>query len=165
MKLTKCENGHFYDGDKFPACPYCDPALQGESGIVQAGTAAQAATPAAAEGPVAGWLMAVAGPGRGRDLRIGEGRNYLGLSDEGAPQTLSADAPLSVRIAIVSYDPKDVSFTLLPGSASELCYRNGAQLLTPQPLAAGDTVAFGKVKMQFVPFCGGFLPRGWHDGQ
>ena len=70
-----------------------------------------------------------------------------------------------MRIAIVSYDPKDVSFTLLPGSASELCYRNGAQLLTPQPLAAGDTVAFGKVKMQFVPFCGSFLPRGWHDGQ
>lgn len=90
MKLTKCENGHFYDGDKFPACPYCDPALQGESGIVQAGTAAPAATPAAAEGPVAGWLVAVAGPGRGRDLRIGEGRNYLGLSAEGAPQTLSA---------------------------------------------------------------------------
>ena len=76
MKLTKCENGHFYDGDKFPACPYCDPALQGESGIVQAGTAAPAATPAAAEGPVAGWLVAVAGPGCGRDLRIGEGRNY-----------------------------------------------------------------------------------------
>ena len=152
-------------GTNSPPAPTVTRPCRVRAALCKAGTAAPAATPAAAEGPVAGWLVAVAGPGRGRDLRIGEGRNYLGLSAEGAPQTLSADAPLSVRIAIVSYDPKDVSFTLLPGSASELCYRNGAQLLTPQPLAAGDTVAFGKVKMQFVPFCGGFLPRGWHDGQ
>lgn len=167
MKLTKCENGHFYDGDKFPACPYCDPALQGEHGILQAGqtAAAPAAPAAAAEGPVAGWLVVVEGPGRGADLRIGEGRNYLGLSGTGAPQTLSADAPLSVRIAIVSYDPQDASFTLLPGSANELCYHNGAQLLAPQPLAAGDAVAFGTADLRFVPFCGSFLPRGWRDGQ
>lgn len=23
MNLTKCANGHFYDGDKFPSCPHC----------------------------------------------------------------------------------------------------------------------------------------------
>ena len=27
MKLTKCENGHFYDSDKYPECPYCNADL------------------------------------------------------------------------------------------------------------------------------------------
>lgn len=153
MKLTKCENGHFYDADKTTACPYCHPELQGESGILQAQAAAPAAEPA---GPVTGWLVVTEGPGRGTDLRLGEGRSFLGLGADGAPCTLSADAPLSARIAAVAYDPVDGSFTLVPGSASELCYRNGAHLLVPQPLAAGDKIAFGRAVLQFVPFCGSF---------
>ena len=27
MKLTKCPNGHFYDADKHPECPYCNTEL------------------------------------------------------------------------------------------------------------------------------------------
>lgn len=23
MKLTKCSNGHFYDGDAYSSCPHC----------------------------------------------------------------------------------------------------------------------------------------------
>ena len=23
MKLTRCDNGHFYDGDKYAQCPHC----------------------------------------------------------------------------------------------------------------------------------------------
>ena len=26
MKLQRCNNGHFYDGDKFPSCPHCSGA-------------------------------------------------------------------------------------------------------------------------------------------
>ncbi len=26
MKLVKCANGHFYDGDKYPTCPHCQEA-------------------------------------------------------------------------------------------------------------------------------------------
>ena len=43
MKLTKCEQGHFYDGDKYPACPYCNTDLQSESAIVHISAAAEAA--------------------------------------------------------------------------------------------------------------------------
>lgn len=56
MKLTKCEQGHFYDGDKYPACPYCNTDLQSESAIVHTSAAAEAAEAAPPEGPVtAGW--------------------------------------------------------------------------------------------------------------
>ena len=65
MKLTKCEQGHFYDGDKYPACPYCNTDLQSESAIVHTSAAAEAAEAAPPEGPVTGWLVVTAGPGRG----------------------------------------------------------------------------------------------------
>lgn len=35
MKLTKCENGHFYDSDKYPECPYCNSDLLRDRSIVR----------------------------------------------------------------------------------------------------------------------------------
>ena len=76
MKLSKCENGHFFDSDKYPECPYCNPALKSGGGIVQ--TQDAAAPEAVPSGPVAGWLVVTEGPGRGRDLRLGEGPQLSG---------------------------------------------------------------------------------------
>ncbi len=167
MKLTKCEHGHFYDADKYPGCPYCDPALQKGSGhIITAGAAGDAAgqapaAPAAAApaGPVAGWLVVLDGPARGRDLRLGEGRNFIGVDAAGAPQVLSADAPLSARQAVAVYDPAANAFALLPGSAKELVYLAGKALLTEQPLTAGAVLTVNGAALEFVPYCGG--ARSW----
>ena len=43
MKLTKCENGHFYDSDKYPECPYCNTDLLRDRSIVRTGEAEQPA--------------------------------------------------------------------------------------------------------------------------
>ena len=108
MKLTKCASGHFYDADKYPECPYCNTGLQTDSSIVRSGAAEESpegtpvepAVPAAAPaGPVAGWLVVLDGEAKGRDLRLGVGRTFLGLDKDGTPVTLSADAPLSLRQA------------------------------------------------------------------
>ncbi len=158
MKLAKCEHGHYYDADKFPGCPYCDPALQSGSGRVIAAEGAEADTqtaqPAAPAGPVTGWLVALDGPARGRDLRLGEGRSFLGTDAAGAPQVLTADAPLSARQAVAVYDPAAGAFSLLPGTARELCYLNGKALLTGQPLKPGAVLTVGGTALVFVPFCG-----------
>ena len=57
MKLTKCENGHFYDSDKYPECPYCNTDLLRDRSIVRTGEAEQPAAveTAAPAGPVTGW--------------------------------------------------------------------------------------------------------------
>ena len=34
MKLSKCANGHFYDSDKYPECPYCNTDLLKDHAIV-----------------------------------------------------------------------------------------------------------------------------------
>ena len=165
MKLTKCASGHFYDADKYPECPYCNTDLQTDSSIVRSGTPESETekapdvpapeTPAAAPaGPVAGWLVVLDGQAKGRDLRLGVGRTFLGLDADGAPVTLSADAPLSARRAVLVYDEEKSAFTLLPGSSQELCYLGGDAVLTPQSLTGGETLRMGGAAMKFVPFCG-----------
>ena len=164
MKLTKCASGHFYDADKYPECPYCNTGLQTDSSIVRSGAAedtpeeipAEPAVPAAAPaGPVAGWLVVLDGEAKGRDLRLGIGRSFLGLDDAGAPITLSADAPLSARQAVVVYDAEKNSFVLLPGSSQELCYLGEEAVLAPSPLTGGETLRLGGAALTFVPLCGG----------
>lgn len=102
-----------------------------------------------------GWLVVLDGPARGRDLRLGIGRSFLGLDGTGAPVTLQADAPLGVRQAVVVYDDQTDAFTLLPGSSQELCYLAGQAVLQPQPLTGGEELKLGSATLRFVPFCGG----------
>ena len=130
MKLTKCPNGHFYDADKHPECPYCNGGLEAGSAIAQPGTAAEVDL-AAPKDPVAGWLVVLDGPARGQDLR-----------------------PLAVRRGIVVYDPQDNNWCALPGSSNELCTLNGKSLIEKMPLTAGDTFAVGGAQLRFVPLCG-----------
>ena len=80
--------------------------------------------------------------------------SFLGLDADGTPVTLSADAPLSTRRAVLVYDEEKSAFTLLPGSSQELCYLGGDAVLTPQPLTGGETLRMGGAAMKFVPFCG-----------
>lgn len=153
MKLTKCPNGHFYDADKHPECPYCNGGLEAGSAIVQPGTAAEVDL-AVPKGPVAGWLVVLDGPARGRDLRLGEGRNFLGVDAAGNPAVLDANSPLAVRRGIVVYDPQDNNWCALPGSSNELCTLNGKSLIEKMPLTVGDTFAVGGAQLRFVPLCG-----------
>ena len=100
MKLTKCPNGHFYDADKHPECPYCNGGLEAGSAIAQPGTAAEAGLAAAPKGPVAGWLVVLDGPARGQDLRLGEGRNFLGWMRPGTPPCWMPTARLRCGAAL-----------------------------------------------------------------
>ena len=153
MKLTKCPNGHFYDADKHPECPYCNGGLEAGSDIGQPGTAVEVDL-AAPKVPVAGWLVVLDGPARGQDLRLGEGRNFLGVDAAGNPAVLDANSPLAVRRGIVVYDPQDNNWCALPGSSNELCTLNGKSLIEKMPLTAGDTFAVGGAQLRFVPLCG-----------
>lgn len=154
MKLTKCPNGHFYDADKNPECPYCNGGLEAGSAIARPGAAAEAGLAAAPKGPVTGWLVVLDGPARGQDLRLGEGRNFLGVDAAGNPAVLDANSPLAVRRGIVVYDPQDNDWCALPGSSNELCTLNGKSLIEKMPLTAGDTFAVGGAQLRFVPLCG-----------
>lgn len=102
--------------------------------------------------PVAGWLVCVEGPCRGRDYRLVEGRNFIGRSKE-MDVCIPEDAQLSRDShCSVIYDPRSYRFVVLPGSsaASRL---NGENIDGPIDLKDGDILCCGSTKLCFIGYC------------
>lgn len=102
--------------------------------------------------PVAGWLVCVEGPCRGRDYRLVEGRNFIGRSKE-MDVCIPEDAQMSRDShCSVIYDPRSYRFVVLPGSsaASRL---NGENIDGPIDLKDGDILCCGSTKLCFIGYC------------
>lgn len=118
----------------------------------------QHAAPSAVEmtGPVVGWLVVIAGPGRGRFRPIGEGSNPIGrASTQRIPLDFGDDAISSEKQAYLIYDPQQRDFLLVPNlERSNLVSLNGTRVTGAMPLKAGDTISMGQTKLYFQPLCG-----------
>ncbi|MYH31929.1 MAG: FHA domain-containing protein [Acidobacteria bacterium] len=112
--------------------------------------------------PVTGWLVIVSGPGVGRDLRVGVGRNDLGRDRDNRIALRYGDTKISRRAHLwVNYDPLNRAFSVAPGSGANLAYLNEAAIEERRPLPDRATISLGDTKLLFVAFCGdGF---GWSD--
>ena len=105
--------------------------------------------------PVCGWLVVAEGPGAGRDLRIGVGRNDVGRDPENRIALTFGDHRVSRRAHLwLSYDNVNRVFSVTPGSSANLAYLNGAAIEERCVLAAGDTIRIGRTTLRFVAFCG-----------
>jgi hypothetical protein len=105
--------------------------------------------------PVTGWLVATAGPGRGKARAIFEGMNSVGR-DAGQRISLNFnDGEISRHEHFfVTYEPKKRSFHISNGVKSNLVYLNGDVVLAPMLLTEGDEIEVGETKLRFVPLCG-----------
>ena len=169
--LTRCENGHFYDSEKYRNCPYC--AIQtgsvGDTVPVQkldlsfrSGQQKQPDDIGETVGyydampvkPVVGWLVAVEGASQGRDFRLCSGRNYIGRSDDMDIQLKNDPMVSRNRHAIVVFDPISGRTLCQAGESRELYYLNDAVVTDAVELRQGDILTIGRSKLMFVPFCG-----------
>ncbi len=178
--LTRCKSGHYYDSEKHHACPFCGVPIEedvkktvakkpGASGDEPAVTRKVDHNNSAEKDsaktvgvykrklgiePVVGWLVAVKGPSRGRDYRITSERNYIGRS-ETMDISISGDEMISrENHAIISFNPKNSTFHLLPGDSKRLTYLNEEEVLAPELLKSYDHIELGETLLVFVPFCG-----------
>jgi hypothetical protein len=105
--------------------------------------------------PVTGWLVAVAGPGKGNARAIFVGMNSVGR-DTGQRIALDFnDEEISrEQHFYVSYDPKKRAFHIINGVKTNLVYLNGNAVYSPMQLAEGDEIEVGATKLRFVPLCG-----------
>jgi hypothetical protein len=104
--------------------------------------------------PVAGWLVCLEGPDRGRDYRLHMEKNFLGRAPN-MDVVLDGDNTVSrERHAIVIFDPKKKAFWALPGEASGLVYLNGEIVNSPVQMKADDILEIGQTKLVLIPFCG-----------
>jgi hypothetical protein len=126
-------------------------------------------SPAAAEGkaaavqdassPTVGWLVVMAGPGRGASLILGYGMNHIGRSAANRIVVDFGDEEISRKThTTLTYDPRGKKFYIQPGpDATNLTYLGEdpslTPVLTPTEIFGGETILIGRTKLKFIAFC------------
>ena len=104
--------------------------------------------------PVAGWLVCLEGPDRGRDYRLHMEKNFIGRA-QNMDVVLDGDSTVSrEKHAIVIFDPRKKIFWAIPGEASGLVYLNGDIVNSPVQMKAHDILEIGQTRLALIPFCG-----------
>ncbi len=103
--------------------------------------------------PVTGWLVCTAGPERGRDYRLHEGRNFVGRSL--TSDVVAADIHIARENHFsVVYDGRNNLFLIVPGEGTQTCL-DGKTLTEPEELTEDMTIQAGKSRFAFRSFCRG----------
>jgi hypothetical protein len=182
--MKRCENGHFYEPAKHHLCPYCGVPGLGEivsevvsesaeaegarNGRASAETSRAGEAPGAGAfaktrrvvfddlkcNPVVGWLVCIEGPDRGRDYRIRSERNFIGRGVEMDVAVQGDDTISRKNHAVISFNPEQATFKVMPGEARGMVYLNQDAVDTAREMSPFDVIRLGKSKLMFVPFCG-----------
>lgn len=182
MQLKRCDNGHYYDPEKHSSCPHCGVQnleidiqktmakrnVNADIGKTQPKVSASN-TPDGYESdgktiglfqkklgidPVVGWLVCIKGTEKGKDYQIHSEKNFIGRSDKMDVMITGDDSISRENHAIVSFNPKNNTFKLLPGDGRGLVYLNNDEVLTVAELHLNDIIEIGQTQLMFIPFCG-----------
>lgn len=104
--------------------------------------------------PIAGWLVCIDGPEKGKDYRIHEENNYIGRSSQMDISILSDTSVSRENHAIIAYDTRDRAFYFSPCRGASIVRHNGKAVLNNVELKYGDRIEIGKGTFLFVPLCG-----------
>ncbi len=131
---------------------------QAEPAAPDAG-APEAARPAPAavlvEEPVVGWLVVIAGKGKGRSVEIAAGSSPIGRGEGQRIRLDFGDDQISrENHATLTFDVRSNRFFLNHGGGRNLTYLAGEPVLVPVELKGGEVISIGDTELKFVPFCG-----------
>lgn len=102
-----------------------------------------------------GWMVVVAGQGKGHSFAIYNGVSTIG---RGIDQTVALDfGDSSVsreKHAAIAYDDENKSFFLGHGGKSNIVRLNDRPVLCTEDLSHGDTVRIGETTLRFIALCG-----------
>ncbi len=181
MSMKRCDNGHYFDSNKYSTCPSCGiQDLDIHATVIHH---VSQSSPANADGqtvrqnqasissgevgvtvgvfskkigidPVVGWLVCIEGSDKGRDFRIRSERNTIGRAVSMDVCISGDDAISREKHAFISYNPRKNTFLLSPGESRGIVYLNDDEVAAPVPLKPFDLIELGQTKLLFVPFCG-----------
>ena len=173
MNLIRCENGHFYDADRFDYCPHCNQSTVSTVGLNTEGDKMYTQPLDTTERdednsgktigyfdswdvkvePAVGWVVAVEGEHVGESFVLKTGRNFIGRNSD-MDVALTKDGTVSrVKHATIVYEPVSNIFIVHPGEARELFYLIGKVVLQATQIEPYDMISLGKTKLIFIPFC------------
>lgn len=142
--MATCPNGHSYDKNLYSSCPECKKIQMSDDIPTVAKYKKE---------PVAGWVVAISGPHKGKDFVIKSGRNFIGRNDM-MDICLGLDNSVSRnKHAVLVFEPKSCRFIVQPSESHELVYLNGDVLLESKDLKSMDIISLGNTDLMFIPFC------------
>lgn len=133
---------------------------QGPNDVFQSESAQPAETVAPGQAPTpsqfpAGWIVVVAGPGRGACFTLHSGVSQIGRGEEQAVRLDFGDTSISRNNhAAVAYDDEQGKFFLGHGGKSNLVRLNGMPVLSTEEMSNGDEIRIGETTLKFVALCG-----------
>src|SRR6476646_5956760 len=105
--------------------------------------------------PVAGWVVVVKGPGRGKFAAVYVGMNSVGRDTSQRVSLSFGDDSISrEEHAFVTYDEEQRCFYLQHGGKSNLVRLGAQPVLSPTELKPNDLIRIGRTTLLFVPCCG-----------
>ena len=155
--LVRCSEGHLFSTRRHgTVCPYCHIETATperiETGISESDM--ENLLTYNVEEPVCGWLVCVAGPRKGKDYKVREGKNFIGRADDMDIQILGDNQISRRNHAVIVYDKKKNETVLLPGDSNGIAFHNGEASYIPTPISDYDVIEMGISKFLFVSFCG-----------
>ena len=166
MKLTKCENNHYYDADKFRLCPHCTHTPKTENpsdlyGRTQNNIDTEMPDDqtllqykASNSQHTVGWLICIEGATKGESYPLYEGANHIGRESHMDIALYESREVLAEDHALILYDDQTYSFTLEPTFSQHAnVILNGIIIVDPKPLRNYDTIVLGNTVFQFMAFC------------
>lgn len=164
MKLERCSNGHMFNTTRYKECPYCNSErleeieeaeyramdiIDGEDDK----TVTYWANELAIE-PVVGWLVCISGHDKGKDYKIKTEKNFVGRAQD-MDIIIEGDSNISRKNhAIVTYNPKQRVFMIIPGDGNGIIYVQNNAVYSPVQLEPFNVIEMGTSKFVFVALCG-----------
>lgn len=149
--------------------PGSDPARRGKTTLVDSaagktrlvapvtsatGASAPDSPTSATADPVVGWLVVIAGPGKGRSVALGHGMNSVGRGNANRVVIGFGDDQISSEDHFrIAYDQESRAFHIVPGTGANLVYTSNTALLAPTALEPLVDIRVGATTMRFVPLC------------
>ena len=181
MKMTPCENGHYYDKSNHGSCPYCadsNSTLQDIEPIdktmiyqkkeatpkertVQTAMVLDSNNNEKQEHKptetmlTAGWLVITSPKGRGKNYTLTYGMNTLGRSSSNHVCIDNDDHAISrEKHATIIYDFENREFYIQHNDGKYLTYLNGELVSGLTPLKERNNIKIGHTEFIFIPLCG-----------
>ena len=105
--------------------------------------------------PPVGWLVIVAGPGKGGVVTLGMGVNSMGRDRDQRVSLDFGDEMISrVNHGTITYDPRGRKFYVQHGGGTNLTYVDDEPVLAPRVLEPLMHLQIGNTVLRFVPLCG-----------
>ena len=113
------------------------------------------AAPAEAALFPAGWIVVVAGAGRGHAFAVAAGVSTIGRGEDQTIRLDFGDRSISrENHASIAYDEEQNRFFIGHGGKSNIVRRNGHPVLSTEDLDHADLIRIGKTTLRFVALCG-----------